>query len=275
MSVVAAKELEDDAKKYAAEAIRLDSQGAHGMAIQMYQKAISTLVKLVHLYPDYRLNKQYTERAMAYQERVKAIQAAHGILPRDEPEGDSDSVPSASGGAPTAPLSADGKRPALTTLAPLTVAAIWFQLIMGAAFRHSGIRLLPHLIGAAVVVCMVSWTVMATLRRHGSTPALARPAKLLLALLGVQIVLGVASYVTRVIWDPAAAAPLTSMVVSTVSHVACGALVLITAVILAIQVQRHLGARAPEPWVEPLAISSQRTARNAEAMPPLTGRADA
>ncbi|HXW37569.1 MAG TPA: AAA family ATPase [Nitrososphaerales archaeon] len=85
MSVVAAKELEDDAKKYASEAIRLDSQGAHGMAIQMYQKAISTLVKLVHLYPDYRLNKQYTERAMAYQERVKAIQAAHGLLPRDEP----------------------------------------------------------------------------------------------------------------------------------------------------------------------------------------------
>jgi SpoVK/Ycf46/Vps4 family AAA+-type ATPase len=84
VSVVAAKELEDDAKKYASEAIRLDSQGAHGMAIQMYQKAISTLVKLVHLYPDYRLNRQYTERAMAYQERVKAIQAAHGLLPQDQ-----------------------------------------------------------------------------------------------------------------------------------------------------------------------------------------------
>ena len=98
MSVVAAKELEDDAKKYASEAIRLDSQGAHGMAIQMYQKAISTLVKLVHLYPDYRLNKQYTERAMAYQERVKAIQLAHGLLPPDEaPE--MDWTPPATGGA--------------------------------------------------------------------------------------------------------------------------------------------------------------------------------
>jgi len=97
LSVVAAKELEDDAKKYASEAIRLDSQGAHGMAIQMYQKAISTLVQLVHLYPDYRLNKQYTERAMAYQERVKAIQAAHGLLPPDQaPE--MDWTPPASGG---------------------------------------------------------------------------------------------------------------------------------------------------------------------------------
>ena len=97
MSVVAAKELEDDAKKYASEAIRLDSQGAHGMAIQMYQKAISTLVKLVHLYPDYRLNKQYTERAMAYQERVKAIQAAHGLLPQDQPQ-EEDWAPRVTGG---------------------------------------------------------------------------------------------------------------------------------------------------------------------------------
>jgi SpoVK/Ycf46/Vps4 family AAA+-type ATPase len=111
MSVVAAKELEDDAKKYASEAIRLDSQGAHGMAIQMYQKAISTLVKLVHLYPDYRLNKQYTERAMAYQERVKAIQAAHGLLPQDQgPEFDWTPPAAGSNGgpAPTNPNSAKG-----------------------------------------------------------------------------------------------------------------------------------------------------------------------
>ncbi len=106
MSVVAAKELEDDAKKYASEAIRLDSQGAHGMAIQMYQRAISTLVKLVHLYPDYRLNKQYTERAMAYQERVKAIQAAHGLLPHDQSPDMDWSLPQKGGGS-TQPTNAN------------------------------------------------------------------------------------------------------------------------------------------------------------------------
>jgi SpoVK/Ycf46/Vps4 family AAA+-type ATPase len=83
MSVVAARELEEDARKYAAEAIRMDSQGAHGMAIQMYQRAISTLIKLVHLYPDYKLNRHYLDRAMAYQERVKAIQQAHGLVPQN------------------------------------------------------------------------------------------------------------------------------------------------------------------------------------------------
>lgn len=84
MSVLAAKELEEAATKYAAEAIRHDSHGARGKAIQMYQSAIQTLLKLAHLYPDYKLNKLYMDRAMAYQERVKALQSAHGLLPPDE-----------------------------------------------------------------------------------------------------------------------------------------------------------------------------------------------
>ncbi len=95
MSVVAARELEEDARKYAAEAIRMDSQGAHGMAVQMYQRAISTLIKLVHLYPDYKLNRHYLDRAMAYQERVKAIQQAHGLVPQDN---QSQELPQITGG---------------------------------------------------------------------------------------------------------------------------------------------------------------------------------
>jgi hypothetical protein len=86
MSIVAARELEEDARKYAGEAIRLDSQGAHGMAIQSYQKAISTLIKLVRLYPDYKLNRHYMDKAAIYQERVKAIQQAHGLVPQDAPQ---------------------------------------------------------------------------------------------------------------------------------------------------------------------------------------------
>jgi len=94
MSVVAARELEEDARKYASEAIRFDSQGAHGMAIQMYQKAISTLIKLVRLYPDYKLNKHYMDKASIYQERVRAIQQAHGLVPQDAPrDGESGSFP--------------------------------------------------------------------------------------------------------------------------------------------------------------------------------------
>ena len=80
----ASQELEKAAKNYAVEAIRLDKQGAKGMAITMYQKAIETLLKLAQLYPDYHLNKVYIQRAMAYQERVKALQGVGPMEPRVE-----------------------------------------------------------------------------------------------------------------------------------------------------------------------------------------------
>ncbi len=131
-------------------------------------------------------------------------------------------------------------RPRLTSLSMWALGAVWMQLIMGAAFRHSGIRLLPHIIGATVVFCMVNWLAFATLKRHGNIPRLATPARNLLVLLAIQIALGLASYVTRVLWSRGVAAPLTSMVISTVAHVACGALVLVTTVILTIQIHRHM-----------------------------------
>jgi cytochrome c oxidase assembly protein subunit 15 len=139
-----------------------------------------------------------------------------------------------------APVIDLARHPRLTTLSLFTVAAIWLQLIMGAAFRHSGIRLLPHIIGAAVVFCMVMWLAITTLKRHRDTAQLAKPAAVMLTLLVLQISLGLASYITRVIWSQGVSAPLTSMIAATVSHVACGALVLVTTVILTIQIHRHV-----------------------------------
>jgi SpoVK/Ycf46/Vps4 family AAA+-type ATPase len=72
----ASQELEKAATNNALEAVRLDKQGSKGMAIMMYQKAIENLLKLVQLYPEYNLNKVYIQRAIAYQERIKALQGA-------------------------------------------------------------------------------------------------------------------------------------------------------------------------------------------------------
>jgi SpoVK/Ycf46/Vps4 family AAA+-type ATPase len=55
------------------------------MAVTMYQKAIETLLKIVHLYPDYGLNQVYIQRAMAYQERVKVLQGGLPLRPDAEP----------------------------------------------------------------------------------------------------------------------------------------------------------------------------------------------
>ena len=89
----ASQELEKAATNYAIEAIRLDKQGARGMAITMYQKAIETLLKLVQLYPDYGLNTVYIQRATAYQERIRTLQGAGPIQPRLEERPSETSVP--------------------------------------------------------------------------------------------------------------------------------------------------------------------------------------
>jgi SpoVK/Ycf46/Vps4 family AAA+-type ATPase len=89
---LAPQELENNASRYASDAIKLDSQGARGMAIASYQKAIDSLVKLIHLYPDNKLNKVYTERCRAYENRIKALQMTRGV--DIEPAVDPNATPS-------------------------------------------------------------------------------------------------------------------------------------------------------------------------------------
>src|SRR5512136_2828628 len=97
----ASSELEKAATSYAIEAVRLDKQGSKGMAITSYQKAIETLLKLVQLYPDYGLNKVYIQRAMSYQERIRAIQGVGGSFEPQQAEEKPPTQESASGEAPS------------------------------------------------------------------------------------------------------------------------------------------------------------------------------
>jgi len=75
---MAPQELEKSASKYAAAAIKADSQGAIGMAITDYQNASETLMKLIRLYPTSTLNKIYMQGYKKYQERIKALRETHG-----------------------------------------------------------------------------------------------------------------------------------------------------------------------------------------------------
>ena len=76
---MAPQELEKNASRYASDAIKFDSHGSREMAIGNYQKAIDSLIKLTRLYPDSKINKIYSERIKSYQNRIKALQATHGI----------------------------------------------------------------------------------------------------------------------------------------------------------------------------------------------------
>jgi cytochrome c oxidase assembly protein subunit 15 len=141
------------------------------------------------------------------------------------------------------PIVEHGLTPGTPALTAITAACVWVQLILGAAFRHSGMKLLPHLIGACVVTAMLCWTVVRVLSRYGNVAQLRKPAQTVLALLMIQLGLGFFAYLTRIQWDKDAVQPVTEMVISTVSHVAGGALVLATSVILAIQTRRMITVR--------------------------------
>lgn len=147
----------------------------------------------------------------------------------------------------TQPVIENDVRPSTTTLTTLAAACVWVQLILGAAFRHSGIKLLPHLIGACVVTAMLCWTVVRVLTRYGRVDHLRKPAQLILALLMMQLGLGFCAYLTRIVWGHDAVQPMQIMVISTVAHVAGGALVLASTVVLAIQTRRMIMVHAADP----------------------------
>ena len=83
---LAPQELEKSASKYASDAIKFDSQGARGMAITNYQKAIDILVRIMRLYPSSKLNPIYKERTLSYHNRIKALQQTHGVEPAIDPK---------------------------------------------------------------------------------------------------------------------------------------------------------------------------------------------
>jgi cytochrome c oxidase assembly protein subunit 15 len=132
------------------------------------------------------------------------------------------------------------------------VAVIFLQLIIGATLRHSATwdkplpsdLLLVHIGGAIAVTLLLGGAALITLRRYPGEPFLARPARIALALLALQLFLGIAAYLTRAA-SPNDPQPLNPMVGVTVAHVACGALVFATTIVLTLRAFKVLQAREP------------------------------
>jgi heme a synthase len=134
----------------------------------------------------------------------------------------------------------DSRRPSLVTLTLLSIFVLYVQLILGAMFRHKGLGWWPHVVHAAVVAFVLTWTAVRALSVYSHIDAVKRPATIMLALLMGQLCLGFLAFQTRISWGHDAVQPEFPMVISTVAHVALGALLLATTVILAIQVWRHV-----------------------------------
>ena len=134
----------------------------------------------------------------------------------------------------------DTRRPSLFTLTLLSIFVLYVQLILGAMFRHKGMSWWPHVVHAAVVAIVLTWTSIRALSVYSRIEAVKKPAILLLSLLVTQLCLGFAAFLTRMAWGKDSLQPELPMVISTVAHVAVGALLLATTVVLSIQVWRHV-----------------------------------
>ena len=83
---LAPQELENSASRHATNAIKYDSQGARGMAVTSYQKAIDSLLKIMQLYPTCKLATLYKERVSSYQKRIGVLQdSTHSVEPAVDP----------------------------------------------------------------------------------------------------------------------------------------------------------------------------------------------
>jgi cytochrome c oxidase assembly protein subunit 15 len=140
------------------------------------------------------------------------------------------------------PAASDERRPTLLALSLLSILILYVQLILGAMFRHHGLPWWPHVLNAVAVALVLTWTGVRALLQFPDTDAVRRPAIFLLFLLVIQLCLGFAAFLTRVVWGPDAAQPELSTVLSTVGHVAVGALLLATTALLTLQVWRHVPA---------------------------------
>jgi cytochrome c oxidase assembly protein subunit 15 len=147
------------------------------------------------------------------------------------------------------PMREERDGPPLRYLGTAAVVTIFLQLIIGATLRHSATwdRPLPvelvlaHIGGALAVLLALGATSITVLRRHRGEKFLTRPALFAASLLVVQLFLGLAAYLTRLA-SPNDPQPLNPMISITVAHVACGALVFATTILLTLRIYKVLPA---------------------------------
>jgi len=140
----------------------------------------------------------------------------------------------------------DRQRLSLQTLSLLSIGILYVQLFLGGMFRHNGMGWQPHIINAAVVTIILTWTAVRALTQYSEVDAVRRPAALLVGLLIVQIALGFFAFIEKVVLGASAVQRTAYMVPATVAHTAVGSLLLATAVVLAIQTWRYVSVQRTE-----------------------------
>jgi hypothetical protein len=140
-------------------------------------------------------------------------------------------------------LVADGGFPSLRSLSTFAVAATGIQVAFGAAFRNELVGFVPHVVGAILVTMLLLVLASFVLTQFPKHLALKRAAWAVIAVVPVQIGLGIMAYVGRVS-QPENGSQSSAQFASMIAHVAVGAMTLAATVALALQVFYHVRPRA-------------------------------
>jgi cytochrome c oxidase assembly protein subunit 15 len=128
------------------------------------------------------------------------------------------------------------------TVALLNSIVIFFQVFLGAAFRHQEMPIWPHIAGALAVLATVIWIAAVLRRRFSESRELSRARSMLYAIFGVQFLFGLGAYWSR-LRTADAPQPMPLMVTLTVTHTVIGALVFAVSVFLVLLCYRVVPRR--------------------------------
>jgi cytochrome c oxidase assembly protein subunit 15 len=125
----------------------------------------------------------------------------------------------------------------LRRLAAVTTGLIYLQVMFGAVLRHTGLRLDAHLLFAGLVTLHVVLLTVRIFKDHSDHRRLTRPALFLSAMLLVQLFLGTVSYLGK--FTTILRMPIDATVFLTTTHLAVGALMLVTSLVLTLRFYRY------------------------------------
>jgi len=131
----------------------------------------------------------------------------------------------------------DSGTPSIHASATLNAIVIYLQVILGAGFRHKEIPIWPHAAGALVVLGTVTWTAVLLRKRFGSSRELSKVRILLHAIFGIQFLLGLLAYWSR-LTTAEAPQPMPVMVTLTVIHTVVGAILFAFSVLVVLMCYR-------------------------------------
>jgi heme a synthase len=135
----------------------------------------------------------------------------------------------------------DGGAPSIQFLTIFNALVIYLQVILGAGFRHKEIPIWPHIVGALVVLGLVTWTAVTLRKRFGQSQELSKARVFLHVIFGTQFLLGFAAYWSRMSTVDAPQ-PMPIMVWLTVIHTVVGAILLAFSVLIVLICYRLIPA---------------------------------